>query len=162
MVGYLGNAYRPARAGGNWIRSAYLGQKSGAGHRFIFATALVERLLDVIALVLIGSVAILLQSHISPLLAGAIKDNDCGRDNRTGNCHVVPLQEKLVSRLDRLDAFALQDSQIVSFAGCPFPGRMRSLHKRAQVGNFLSCWTAVIWLLDGIGNVLGVHIIHKV
>jgi len=72
MVGYLGNAFLPARAG-ELIRSAYLGQKTGAGTSFVFATALVERLLDVIALVLIGSVAVLLQSQTSLLLADAIK-----------------------------------------------------------------------------------------
>ena len=32
MVGYMGNAYLPARAG-ELIRSAYLGQRSGAGDR---------------------------------------------------------------------------------------------------------------------------------
>jgi len=47
------NAYLPARAG-ELIRSAYWDKKAGRAPVSYFATALVERLLDVIALVLIA------------------------------------------------------------------------------------------------------------
>lgn len=52
-VGYLANGYLPARAG-EIIRSVMLGRKTGLGTSFVLATALSERLLDAIALVLIG------------------------------------------------------------------------------------------------------------
>jgi glycosyltransferase 2 family protein len=54
MVGYMANGYLPARAG-EVIRSAMLGSSTGRGTSFVLATALSERLLDAIALVLIGA-----------------------------------------------------------------------------------------------------------
>jgi len=71
MVGYMGNAYLPARAG-ELLRSAFLGEKSGLGTSFILATALVERILDAVALVLIGSISLLWLGNISPWLANAV------------------------------------------------------------------------------------------
>ena len=52
-VGYLGNNFLPARAG-EVIRTVMLGQKTGVSKSYIFATAMTERMLDVVILVLIG------------------------------------------------------------------------------------------------------------
>lgn len=57
VVGYLGNNFLPARAG-ELIRSALLARKTGLNIGFVLATALVERMLDLVALVLISSAAI--------------------------------------------------------------------------------------------------------
>ncbi len=56
-VGYLGNAFLPARAG-EVIRSVMLGTKTGISKSYVFATAMTERILDVIILVLIGVVSL--------------------------------------------------------------------------------------------------------
>jgi uncharacterized protein (TIRG00374 family) len=53
--GYLGNALLPARAG-EFIRSAIVGIKTGIGTSFVFATALTERIIDSVVLVLIGMI----------------------------------------------------------------------------------------------------------
>jgi uncharacterized protein (TIRG00374 family) len=53
--GYLGNALLPARAG-ELIRSAIVGIKTGIGTSFVFATALTERIIDAVVLVLIGMI----------------------------------------------------------------------------------------------------------
>ncbi len=53
--GYLGNALLPARAG-ELIRSAIVGIKTGIGTSFVFATALTERIVDAVVLVLVGLV----------------------------------------------------------------------------------------------------------
>lgn len=58
MAGYLGNNFLPARAG-ELIRSAALGHKTGLSKSWVFATALTERLLDVVALVLFSLAAVL-------------------------------------------------------------------------------------------------------
>jgi len=157
MVGYLGNAYLPARAG-ELIRSAYLGQKSGAGTSFVFATALVERLLDMIALVLIGCVALLLQSQISALLAEAIKVMAAAGVIGLAIVIVVPFQEKLIARLvDRLP-LPSRVNQKVSEQVERFLVGMRSLHNIRRLASFFLL-TAVVWLFDGLGNMLGVRII---
>lgn len=56
-VGYLGNTFLPARAG-EVIRSMMLGRKTGVSKSYVLATALTERIFDVIALVLIGVLAL--------------------------------------------------------------------------------------------------------
>jgi glycosyltransferase 2 family protein len=56
-AGYLGNNFLPARAG-EVIRSALIARKTGISISYVLATALVERVLDVGALVLISSGAI--------------------------------------------------------------------------------------------------------
>lgn len=159
MVGYLGNAYLPARAG-ELIRSAYLGQKSGAGTSFVFATALVERLMDVIALVLIGSIAVLLQNQISALLASAIKIMAAAGVIGLGIVIVVPFQEKLITRLIARLPLPPRINQKVSEQAGRFLVGMRSLHNIRKLVNFILL-TAVIWLIDGLGNMIGVHIISQ-
>lgn len=56
-IGYLGNTVLPARAG-ELIRSLLLGEKTGLSKSYVLATALTERILDVIILVLIGVVSL--------------------------------------------------------------------------------------------------------
>jgi uncharacterized protein (TIRG00374 family) len=53
--GYLGNALLPARAG-ELIRSIIVGIKTGIGTSYVFATALTERIVDAVVLVLIGMI----------------------------------------------------------------------------------------------------------
>lgn len=60
MLGYLGNNALPARAG-EFIRSAALGHKTGLSKSWVFATALTERLLDMVALVLLAGAALAAQ-----------------------------------------------------------------------------------------------------
>jgi len=71
MVGYFGNMTLPARAG-EALRSVYVGRELNMSTSFAFATCLVERVIDLIILVLIGSMAILSIGNSSPLLLNAI------------------------------------------------------------------------------------------
>jgi hypothetical protein len=52
-IGYIGNTFLPARAG-EVIRSMMLGEKTGVSKSYVLATALTERIFDVVTLVLIG------------------------------------------------------------------------------------------------------------
>lgn len=56
-AGYLGNLVLPARAG-EVIRSVLIARKTGIPVSYVFATALTERVMDVLALVLFGSLAL--------------------------------------------------------------------------------------------------------
>jgi glycosyltransferase 2 family protein len=159
MVGYLGNAYLPARAG-ELIRSAFLGQKSGTGTSFVFATALVERLLDVIALVLIGSIAVLLQSQVSSLLAQAIKVMAAAGVIGLAIVLVAPFQEKWITSLIARIPLPSRINQIVTEQVGRFLVGMRSLHNLPRLAGFIIL-TAAIWLLDGLGTMIGVHIISQ-
>lgn len=72
MVGYFGNMTLPARAG-EALRSVYVGSELKMSISFAFATCLVERVIDLIILILLGSIAILSVGNSSPLLLQAIK-----------------------------------------------------------------------------------------
>lgn len=58
MAGYLGNTFLPARAG-EVVRSVLIGRRSGLSKTYVLTTALSERMMDAIALVLIGSIVLL-------------------------------------------------------------------------------------------------------
>lgn len=72
MTGYLGNSFLPARAG-EVVRSALVGRRAGLSTSFALATALTERMLDVIALVLIGVAAILALPGLPDWLTSAVR-----------------------------------------------------------------------------------------
>jgi len=57
-AGYFGNSFLPARAG-ELIRSMAIDAETGIGRTFILTTALAERIVDAIALVLISSLVLL-------------------------------------------------------------------------------------------------------
>ncbi len=58
VVGYLGNNFMPARAG-DFIRSVMMGRVAGMSKSYCLATIFIERIIDVIFLVLISLVALL-------------------------------------------------------------------------------------------------------
>lgn len=57
MVGFLGNTLLPAQAG-SLARSAYLLQMSGASASFSLATQVVQRIMDTVALIVVGGLAL--------------------------------------------------------------------------------------------------------
>jgi uncharacterized membrane protein YbhN (UPF0104 family) len=65
MVGYLGNAFLPARAG-EIIRSVLMSRHGSLSKTYVLTTALAERLSDVIALVLWSSLILLGGVHPKP------------------------------------------------------------------------------------------------
>lgn len=70
LVGYLANNVLPARAG-ELVRSHYLGDREGASRVSILGTVLVERILDVVALLLLSAAAWWL-TGAAPQLAGLL------------------------------------------------------------------------------------------
>ena len=157
MVGYLGNAYLPARAG-ELMRSAFLGQKSGVGTSFVLATALTERILDAITLVLIGALSLLWQGQIDPALASAVKVIALFSVLGLVVLVVAPLQEKFILRV--LSKLPLKISGKVSDQASRFLTGMRSLQNIRRLFSFILL-TAVIWLLDGIACSIGARVISQ-
>jgi uncharacterized protein (TIRG00374 family) len=61
MVGYLGNNFLPARAG-ELLRTHLLGRRTGISRSYVLATALVERVGDLLFLIIVGFVTTTLVS----------------------------------------------------------------------------------------------------
>jgi len=159
MVGYMGNAFLPARAG-ELLRSAYLGRKTGLGTSFVLATAMAERVLDAIALVLVGSVSLLCLGNISPWLANAVRFMALAGTMGLAIIIIAPFQEKLILRIFRLLPLSLKTSRFISGQITRFLLGMRSLRNGRRLLTFLLL-TGIIWLVDAIGTIIGVRILSQ-
>ena len=159
MVGYLGNAYLPARAG-ELLRSAFLGEKSGLGTSFVLASALVERLLDVITLVIIGSVALVLQGNLNLAFMQAIVILAFLGLAGLVFILVLPSQEEQIMRLMERLPLPEKVAQFLIRQIRRFLLGARSLQNGRRLAGF-AMMTGVIWLIDAIGVTLGVQIISQ-
>lgn len=152
VAGYLGNSFLPAR-GGELVRSFIISDQSELSKAYVLTTALTERLMDAIALVLCGSV-VLLQVRPKPAwmdqvtwpaaivaLIGALM------------VVVLPHAEGLIekalkflplrdARRDRLSGFA---EQVLS--------GMRVFHHAGRLLSF-ALLTALIWTLDALSTMI--------
>ena len=152
MTGYLGNSFLPARAG-EVVRSVLVGRSTGLSKSFALATALTERMLDVIALVLIGMAAILALPGMPGWLLSAVR---------------VMAAAGLIGLLAVLAATRLEDllKRILLWLPLPAPWRTRlvglleqflvGMRAFQQPGRALSfiVYSAVIWLTDALATMV--------
>lgn len=155
MAGYLGNNFLPARAG-EVLRSFLISRHSSLSKTYVLTTALSERMMDVVALVLASSVALLgIQpkpqwmenaSRTMAVVAG------CGILAVIALPHTGGLLETLLQR-------------------APLPARIRHLllglmkqvlmglsafHHWGRLSGFI-LFTVMIWTSDAIGVIVGAH-----
>jgi uncharacterized protein (TIRG00374 family) len=159
MLGYLGNTYLPARAG-ELLRSGFLGKKSGLGTSFVLATALIERLLDVIALVLIGSISLLWMSNISPLLTNTVRIMAMAGVVGMIIIFALPFQQGLILRFITWLPLPQKVVTAVSEHTTRFLIGMRSLQNGRRLTIFILL-TGLIWFVDAFGTTIGVQIISR-
>lgn len=159
MVGYMGNAYLPARAG-ELLRAAFLGREKGLGTSFVLATVLSERVLDAVALVVIGAVALLTEGRVPAALTGAVRLMAVVGVLGLAVILLVPFQERFLLRV--IDWLPLPEriSRTVAEQTSRFLLGMRSLQNVRRMLGFLAL-TAVVWLVDSVGVLIGVRIISQ-
>jgi uncharacterized protein (TIRG00374 family) len=158
MAGYLGNSFLPARAG-ELLRSLALGHKAAINASFVLATALTERLLDVIALVLISALALLSLPGVSTTFAPALR----GMAALGGvGLLVVLLAPRFSSFFQRLLAILplpVAWRPRLENLLARFLDGMRSLQNPRRAIYFVAL-TAFIWLADGLGTMLGAYMLR--
>jgi uncharacterized protein (TIRG00374 family) len=159
MAGYLGNLLLPARAG-ELVRSAFLARKSGASTSYMLATALIERLLDALALVLIGAIALLRQTDMPDSILNAMKIMAVAGILGLLTFIIVPSQEVLLLRILGKLPLSAAFAPRVSVQIRSFMAGMRSLRDTRRLLRFLLL-TGLIWFLDGIATVVGVRVISQ-
>jgi uncharacterized protein (TIRG00374 family) len=149
MAGYMGNSFLPARAG-EVVRSFIISDQSALSKTYVLTTALTERLMDAIALVLCGSV-VLLQVNPKPAWMDQV-----GRTTAVIAAFgalmvaVLPHIEGLIEKL--LRTMPLPDGirdRLLAFSGQILLG-LRAFHHAGRLLSF-TLLTAVIWGLDGFG-----------
>jgi hypothetical protein len=152
MAGYLGNNFLPARAG-ELIRSAALGHKTGLSKSWVFATALTERLLDVVALVLFSLAAVFSLGRSSQLLVRAWKVMGVVGVAGIILLLAVPRFEDLFRRmLGRVPGPARFRERLLGILG-QFLSGMRSFANQSR-GFAFAGMTVLIWLTDAVGTMI--------
>jgi glycosyltransferase 2 family protein len=153
MAGYLGNNLLPARAG-ELIRSLIVSTHSSLSKTYVLTTALSERLMDVIALVLWSSL-VLLGVHPKPhwmdrlsrsmAVFAAVGALTVALLPHTGDLvrnllHRIPLPAGLRARL-----LLLSEQVLLG---------LRAFHHWGRFGEF-ALFTVAIWTLDATGTMIG-------
>jgi uncharacterized protein (TIRG00374 family) len=152
-AGYFGNNFLPARAG-EVVRSMMVDAEAGLGRTFVLTTALSERIVDAIALVLISSV-VLLTLPVRPGWYGSAAKPFA----LIGICGVLGIA--ILPKLDRLWHHLLDRAPVPE----RFRGKLkhileqvmfglRAFHDTRRLLSFLAL-TAVIWFMDAVGAILG-------
>lgn len=152
MAGYLGNSFLPARAG-EIVRSLLISRRSSLSRAYVLTTALGERLMDVVALVLCGSVVLLEVSQkpawmdkasatmmaVAALGALAVMILPHTGNLLTRTMYRVPMPEKLRVRL-----LALADQVLLGLRAFHDWGRFTGFAVLTSIVWSADAWTAVM------------------
>lgn len=141
MAGYLGNSFLPARAG-ELVRTLAISARSSLSKTYVLTTALSERLMDAIALVLWSSLILLGDGAKPRWIVDLTRTTAVVAAAGAAALAVLPHMEGLLPR----------------FADQVLLG-VRAFH---NVGRFLgfAVLTAAIWMTDAFGVMLGAYGLH--
>ena len=149
MAGYMGNSFLPARAG-EVVRSFIISSQSALSKTYVLTTALTERLMDAIALVLCGSVVLI---QVSPKPAWMDR---LGRTTAAIAAlgallvAVLPHAEGLIRQiLRRMPLPGAMRDRLSGFVGQILLG-LRVFHHAGRLLSF-TLLTALIWVIDAFG-----------
>lgn len=151
-AGYFGNNFLPARAG-ELVRTMMVDSETGFGRTFVLTTALSERTIDAVALVLISSLVLLMLPERPGWYAGAARPfaviGMCGVACIT----VLPKLEKFwFHLLDRAPVPERFRGGLKHILEQVLHG-LRAFHDARRLFTFLGM-TAVIWFLDAITTIV--------
>ena len=158
MAGYLGNNILPARAG-ELVRAAYLARQNDISASFALAVGLVERFMDLIALIMLGSYALSSIGVVSPVFQKALKGVSIMGLVGLIAIFILPPFGNLFGRLI-MAIPVLEEIQKIKLDHFfqQFLEGLKSLHSFTRVIQFTSL-TGLIWLMDAIGTVLLAYIL---
>lgn len=140
----------PARAG-ELVRAAYLGRRNNVSVSFALAVGLVERLIDLVTLIVLGSIALSSAGIVSPLFQNALKGVSIFGLIGLSAIFILPRFDGLVRRLI-LSLPMLKETHKLKLDNFlqQFIGGLRSLHSYSP--QFIAL-TGLIWLMDALGTV---------
>lgn len=155
MAGYLGNNFLPARAG-EVIRSLLISRRSKLSKTYVLTTALSERLMDVIALVLAASI-VLLGVHPKPAwMTGLARSMAIVASLGALTIAIVPHTGDLLAKLMRsLPLPARFRAKFASLAEQVLLG-MRAFHHWGRFAAFVA-FTCAIWTCDALSTMICSH-----
>jgi len=161
MAGYMGNNFLPARAG-ELVRSALISARSSLSKTYVLTTALSERLMDVIALVLGSSIVLLTVSPKPRWMADLSRSMAIVAGIGAVAIMVLPHTGRLLENiLLRVPLPAGLRQGLLKMAEQILLG-MRAFHDWGRFAGFVFL-TLVIWAGDSVSAIvvaraLGIHI----
>lgn len=146
MAGYLGNAFLPARAG-ELVRTYIISSRSSLSKTYVLTTALSERMVDAIALVLASSVVLLGVNPKPAWLGDVSRTTAVVAGVGLLAIAIMPHTGDLVERLlRRIPMPAGLRNRLLELAAQVLLG-LRTFHSLKRLAEF-AFWTVVIWSLD--------------
>jgi uncharacterized protein (TIRG00374 family) len=150
-IGYLGNNFLPFRTG-EVIRSIALGQKAGISKVYVFATALTERIIDAIFLILLALLLIPTIGKVPNWLPPAVRGLGILSFLAIVILLMAPRLEKVIlSFINRVPLPSTWRLLLIHMLNQFLEGAA-SFQNPGRAGLFL-LMTCGIWLLDGIGMI---------
>jgi glycosyltransferase 2 family protein len=158
MAGYLGNNILPARAG-ELVRAAYLARQNKISSSFALAVGLLERLMDLIALIVLGSFALSSIGVVSSVFQNALRIVSFLGLFGLVAVFVLPSFGHLAGRLIMgFPALGETSKLKLNILLQQFLGGLKSLHGFTRIVQFVSI-TGLIWMIDAFGTVLLAYIL---
>jgi uncharacterized protein (TIRG00374 family) len=155
MAGYLGNSFLPARAG-ELLRSVLISRRSSLSTAYVLTTALAERLMDVIALVLWSSLILLTVTPKPQWMEDLSRTMAIVAGMGAVCVLVLPHAEKLVQAiLLRIPMPHGIRTRLQHLAGQVLLG-LRAFHDWGRLAGFV-CLTVMIWVADACGAMVTAH-----
>jgi uncharacterized membrane protein YbhN (UPF0104 family) len=153
MAGYLGNSFLPARAG-EVVRTLLISGRSSLSKTYVLTTALSERLMDVIALVLCASLVLLGVSPKPPWMAKASGTMAILAGIGAVAIAVLPhTGDMLATVIGRIPMPGAIRVRLAALAGQVLLG-LRAFHDWGRFAGF-TFLTVVIWSADACGTIVG-------
>jgi len=159
MAGYLGNNILPARAG-ELIRAAYVSRENNISAPFSLATGLIERFIDLVALVILGSISLSNAGILSKPLQDALR----AMATIAGIGIIVLLLlpyfgDKIYQILKALPLLTGSVKEKITGLLKQFLRGVEALHQPKRALAFI-LFTSIIWLMDGIGTIILARTLH--
>lgn len=158
MAGYLGNNVLPARAG-EFIRAAYLARKNNVSASYVLAAGIVERFMDLIALVMLGALSLSSMEMLSPSLSRALSLLSVFGLMGVAAMILIPyFQESIGSWLQTLSVLPQPYRiKLLEFFN-QFSEGLNSLNGLKRIMQFAGL-TCCIWLMDATGAIFLAYIL---
>jgi len=151
-IGYFGNNFLPARAG-ELARTMMISARAGLASAYVLTTALLERMVDALALVIISALVLLTLPSQPDWLAKASKPFAIIGGLGVLMIALLPRMERLgVAILRRLPIPHGIRERLVGWLEHILEG-FRAFHDARRAFGFLGL-TIVIWCVDAVGSVI--------
>jgi glycosyltransferase 2 family protein len=155
MAGYLGNSFLPARAG-EFVRTYIISSRSSLSKTYVLTTALSERMVDAIVLVLASSVVLLGVNPKPGWLGDVSRTTAVVAGAGLLTIAIMPHTGDLVERLLRVIPMpAGLRNRLLELASQILLG-LRTFHSPKRLAGF-GFWTVVVWSLDACTVLVGAH-----